>query len=125
VIQITRETTFLEGKRKGEKTYQKVFYICSRILDQTKAAQMLRTIRQYWEIEGALHQRLDVTAKEDESRVRNRNALLTLGIVRRCMMSLYCKWRVKMKKKRNTTLNGYYDIMNTYNNQRAFRLIRS
>lgn len=86
---------------------------------------MLSRIRQYWEIEGALHQRLDVTAKEDSSRVRNRNALLTLGIVRRCMISLYFKWRAKMKKKRKTTLNDYYDFMNTFNNRRSFRLIRS
>jgi hypothetical protein len=39
-------------------------------------------IRRYWDIEGGLHQRLDVSGGEDASRVRNRNAILVLGILR-------------------------------------------
>ncbi len=50
---------------------------------------MLARIREYWDIEGGLHQHPDVSAREAASRVRNRNALLILAIVRRNMLGRY------------------------------------
>lgn len=125
VIEITREVTFLRGKHKGKKTVEKVYYVCSREFDRARPEQMLRIIRDYWDIEGGLHQRLDVTAREDSSRVRNRNAILALAMVRRCMIGHFYKWRSKRKNKRQATLMDYYDFMNAFNNQKAFHSIRS
>ena len=67
-------------------------------MDPAKAAKLLDAIRTYWDIEAGLHQRLDVTAREDASRVRNRNALLVLGIVRRNIMGTFRIWR---RQRRN------------------------
>jgi predicted transposase YbfD/YdcC len=41
-----------------------------------RGEELLGRVRQYWGIEGSLHQGLDVSCGEDASRVRNRNALL-------------------------------------------------
>lgn len=84
---------------------------------------MLWFVRTYWDIEGRLHQCLDVTAGEDSSRVRNRNAILTLAIVRRCVMSFFFRWRSKMKNKRRSNLRDYYDSMNAFNHRAAFSSI--
>jgi hypothetical protein len=48
--------------------------------------EVLGLIREYRDIAGGLHQRLDFAAMEDSSRVRHRNAILVLGILRRSMM---------------------------------------
>lgn len=79
----------------------------------------------YWEIESGLHQRLDVTAAEDASRVRNRNGLLVLGILRRCAMGIYYDWRRGRKNKRQSTLKDFHDDMRRFNNRHAFATITS
>lgn len=53
-----------------------------------RVAEMLNLLRKYWDIEGLLHQSLDVTAREDGSRVKNRNSLLILGIARRTAIGI-------------------------------------
>jgi predicted transposase YbfD/YdcC len=88
VVEVTREVTILGGKDKGKHTFERVFYLSSLEMQPGQARALLNRIREYWGIEGGLHQRLDVTAGEDSSRVRNRNALLVLGIVRRSTIAL-------------------------------------
>lgn len=61
------------------------------------AMVLLLLIRSYWGIEAGHHQRLDVTAKEDSSRVRHRNSLLVLGRVRRIVPGLYDAWLAPRK----------------------------
>lgn len=94
-------------------------------LEQRHAAGFLAGIRRYWEIEGCLHQRLDVTAKEDSSRVRNRNALQVLGMARRSMMGIYLKWRRGRRNQRQSTLKDYYDAMDKANHRAGWQKIRS
>lgn len=125
MLEVTREVAFLSGKNKGKTTFERIYYVCSLEFDQDRTAQILSTIREYWDIEGGLHQRLDVSAREDASRVRNRNALLTLAIVRRSMIGHFYKWRAGRKNKRQSTLMDYYDFMSAFNNRRAFQTIRS
>lgn len=67
-----------------------------------------------------MHQRLDVSGGEDSSRVRNRNAILVLGIMRRSVMGLYNTWRRGRKNLRQSTLKDYYDAMNRFNHRLAF-----
>ena len=121
MIEITREVKILEGKEKGKETLERIMYISSREFEPQNAAGFLQSVRMYWEIESGLHQRLDVTAREDASRVRNRNSLLVLGIVRRSMMGLYFDWKRKRTNQRQSTLNDFYDAMNKFNNRQAWK----
>jgi hypothetical protein len=59
------------------------------------------------------------------SRVRNRNGLLLLGILRRCAIGIYCDWRRRRKNKRQSTLKDFYDDMHRFNNRHAFATITS
>jgi len=124
VIEITREVTFLRGKDKGKHTCETVYYVCSLPVQAQRADELLGLIREYWDIEGGLHQRLDVTAREDSSRVRNRNAILVLGMVRRSIMGLFFHWRLHRKNKRQSTLQDFYDSMNAFNNRRSFSSLK-
>ncbi len=88
-----------------------------------RADELLVRVRRYWEIEGGLHQRLDVSAAEDASRVRNRNALLVLGILRRAAMAPYLAWRRRRKNKRQATLKDFHSEMVRFNSRLAFATI--
>ncbi|MEI7535507.1 MAG: hypothetical protein WCK57_14160 [Verrucomicrobiae bacterium] len=123
VLEVTREVTFLAGKNKGTNTREQVLYVSTHKPDAAKADKLLAKIRDYWGIEGGLHQRLDVTAREDESRVRNRNSLLVLGMLRRTCMSIYDDWRRRRKNKRQSTLKDFHDKMSAFNQQLAFNLL--
>jgi hypothetical protein len=52
----------------------------------------------YWVIESRLHQTLDVTLQEDQSRVRQPNAALVLGLFRRVVVSLALTWVAQARK---------------------------
>lgn len=60
-----------------------VVVLSSRLIEQLPAAACLAAKRGSWGIENGLHYRLDVSALEDKSRVRNRNNVLALGLFRR------------------------------------------
>lgn len=49
---------------------------------------MLVLKRGYWVVESRLHHCLDITLREDESRVRTPNAARVLGTIRRVVVSL-------------------------------------
>jgi hypothetical protein len=89
------------------------------------AATMLATDRAYWGIENGLHLRLDVTAGEDRSRVRDPVAALNLAMIRRATMSLAIPWIQRCRNKRQATLRGFYDFMAAHNAQKAFSLVTS
>ena len=122
-MEVTRETLVLRGKHKGQRTIERVVYVCSLEPDPSRGTELLERIRRYWDIEGGLHQRLDVSAGEDSSRVRNRNAILLLGILRRAALSLYYQWRLRRKNLRQSTLKDFYDSMNKFNHRLAFATI--
>jgi hypothetical protein len=68
----------------------------------------------------ALHHRLDVIAREDDSRVRNRNALLVLGLVRRSIIGIFRDWRRRQKNKSQSTLNDFCSAMNRFNHRQGW-----
>ncbi len=125
VVEITREVTVLRGKDKGKTSLETWHYLSSLQLDEQRAEELLGLVRMYWTIEGGLHQRLDVTAREDASRVRNRNAILVLGILRRSTIGIFFAWRRRRKNKRQSTLKDFHDDMNKFNNRQAFTTITS
>jgi hypothetical protein len=89
------------------------------------AAAWLRLNRQGWAIENGLHLRLDVTALEDKSRVRNRNAVATLGMFRRLAVSLFMEWRCAHPKRANATLRDFHDEMSLDHQLRGFHLVNA
>lgn len=81
VIESTRE---VKGKISTEMRY----YISSLELDVKRAA---KAIRDHWSIENKLHHCLDVSWKEDGSRVRLKNGRETLAIMRRMALNIFRK----------------------------------
>lgn len=123
VVEITREVEILKGKDKGKRTKERVVYVSTLDPDPARGQELLGRVRQYWGIEGGLHQRLDVSCGEDSSRVRNRNALLVLGIIRRATLGIYLHWRKRRKNQRQSTVKDFHDAMNRFNNRLAFSTI--
>ena len=123
VVEVTREVRVLSGKDKGKSSFEICYYVSSLELEQSRAEKLLETIRLYWSIESGLHQRLDVTADEDSSRVRNRNAIKVLGILRRSTIGIYYQWTRRQKNQRKSTFKDFHDAMNKFNNHQAFAAV--
>ena len=123
-MEITREVNFLRGKHRGTQSIDKIYYVSSRPVLAHEAKDLLDGIRLYWGIENGLHQRLDVSAKEDSSRVRNRNSLLVLGQIRRAAISLYHAWRGKRKNNRQSTLTDFHNTMALHQNRLAGQILK-
>ena len=71
-----------------------------------------RAIRQHWAIENALHGVLDVTFREDDSRVRDQCAARNLAVLRRMAINLVgrdgsTKASVRARRKRAAWDNDY------------------
>lgn len=118
--------THLSGRKAGQSSKEVTYYVSNRHYDPAEPKsqlQVMADIRLYWEIEGGLHQSLDVGAKEDGSRVRNRNALKVLGMLRRSIHGLFTDWRESAKKKRNNGLRDFHDKMGKNNQLEAYRKI--
>ena len=70
----------------GDKvTTEKRFYITSLSPDPKNIAH---AIRAHWAIENSLHWVLDVTFREDDSRVREKNAVENMGLVRKIVFNM-------------------------------------
>jgi hypothetical protein len=68
------------------------------------------------------HQRLDVIAGEDRSRVRYRNAALNLAVIRRAVVGVAVHWIKRCKNPRLATMSGFFDSMAHDNNKKALKL---
>lgn len=79
MVEALRET-------KGKTTISRRYYISS--LDKDKEKKAASAIRDHWQIENALHWRLDVIFDEDKSRSRTRNAAKNLGTLRAMAINL-------------------------------------
>ncbi len=87
--------------------------------DPARGASFLKRVRRYWDIEGGLHQRLDVSGGEDSSRVRNRNAILVLGILRRSVAGIDYRWKSGRKNLGQSSFKDFHDAMNKFNHRLA------
>jgi hypothetical protein len=100
------------------------YLLTSRAPERLSAPQWLAAQRAYWGIE-ALHQRLDVSAAEDRSRVRHRNAAWILGMFRRISVSLFRHWCEQDTKRAKATLTDFHEEMGLENQRRAFASVNS
>ena len=94
----------VESERRvdGETTVESRFYISSLPND---AQRLLAATRGHWSIENSLHWVLDISFREDESRVREGNAPENLAVIRHMALNLLKRDRtvkasIKGKRKR-------------------------
>jgi predicted transposase YbfD/YdcC len=70
---------------KGKTTTEVRYFIGSRKMGVRKYAQVLRG---HWRIENNLHWQLDISLREDESRVQERHGAANLALLRKMALSL-------------------------------------
>ena len=105
-------------KRKGKWHREVVYLLSSFTLAELQALGMLALKRGYWVIESRLHHCLDITLREDESRVRTPRAARVLGTIRRVVVSL-ANAAVNQARKKNPKTK-----CNTGSFQQGFRSAR-
>ena len=66
-------------KRKGHWSREVVYLVSSFTLEELQAQGMLSIKRGYWVVASRLHHCLDITLREDQSRVRTPGAARILG----------------------------------------------
>jgi len=121
--QAARLTRCIDSRRKPAEGVETEYLITSRPAAQMSPEQMLRQDRQYWGIETGLHLRLDVIAGEDRSRVRHRNAVMNLAVIRRAVVSAAVHWIRRQPNPRLASMSGFYDFMSAASSKRAFKLV--
>jgi hypothetical protein len=75
-------------KHNGKWRREVIHLLSSLTLEELQAQGMLSLKRSYWVIESRLHHCLDITLREDESRVRHPKAARIIGTIRRVVVSL-------------------------------------
>lgn len=83
-----------EREEKGEKSFERRFYISSHHADPEK---LLRAIRLHWGVENTLHWILDMSFGEDQSRIRKGNAPENMAIIRHTALNML--QQVKQKRQ--------------------------
>ena len=104
---------------KGQLT--QTWLVASRAQNQLSDAEWLRLEQQRWGIENRTHHTLDVTHREDDSRVRQPNAASVLGIFRRLSNAFKQVW-AKGRPKREATSRDWVEE-NHFNRWRGIHLI--
>lgn len=121
--QAARLTRCVDSGSKPAREIETEYLITSRAAAQMSAQEMLGQDRKYWGIETGLHLRLDVIAGEDRSRVRHRNAVMNLAVIRRAVVSLAVDWSGRQPNRRKASMSGFYDFMAASNSKKAFKLV--
>jgi predicted transposase YbfD/YdcC len=102
----------IESKRIiGEKESKEIRYYITDL--EPKAKNLLLAIRSHWSIENSLHWTLDMTFREDESRIRKKNAPENMAIIRRAVLNLLRladeKISIRRRKKKAGWSNEYLE----------------
>ena len=85
----------------GKTTKEKRFYIASL---PPNAEIIGKAVRSHWGIENSLHWVLDMTYREDESRIRDKNAAENLAIIRHTSLNMLQNYKQKTETK--TSIKG-------------------
>lgn len=93
--------------------------------DQLGAARWLALNRQHWGIENGLHARLDVSRRDDECRLRNRNAVWVQGIFARLANSLFMEWRTHQSKPAHKSTTDFLALMSADHARRVLLTVTS
>lgn len=76
-------------------------------------------------IESGLHQRLDISHRDDLCRVRRPKAMRVMGMFRRFSNSLFMEWRSRQKKPRHKTTPDFFSAMNAEHHRYAIRCLHA
>jgi len=109
-------------RKIGKHRAETVMVLTSRPPERLDAKGWLDATRAYWGIENGMHQRLDVTAMEDQCKVRTREPVWILGMFRRLAVSLFIEWKSRDPKHKWTTLTDFYSEMSAEGHRPGFRL---
>lgn len=105
IIKIKSET---HNKSTGKETHETRWYINSLDLN---AEQALHCVRSHWQVE-SMHWMLDMTFREDESRIRKGNGALAFNVMRKIALNLFKQDETKSasiaRKKKMAGLNDEY-----------------
>ena len=107
----------------GSHRPETVWLLTSREPHRLNASEWLHANRQYWGIEGGLHQRLDVSTREDDCRVRNRNGVWLLGMFRRLAVSLFAHWLSRKPQRRHARMTDFHAETGAEHARYALRLV--
>jgi hypothetical protein len=116
VVQLARIDRIREIKG-GKQEVETVWIITSLTADQADATRLLELVRLYWSIENGTHYPLDVSAGEDQCRVRHPVSVTVLGILRRAVQGEYRAWARGQPRKRDRTFPTFRDRMSRRLNQ--------
>jgi predicted transposase YbfD/YdcC len=116
-LQIARIDRRIGAKGKLHRTW----LAASRSERQLTRKEWLELEQQRWGIENRTHHTLDVTHREDESRVHEPNAASVLGIFRRLSNAFKQVW-AKGRPKRAATARDWTEE-NLFNRWNGIRLI--
>ena len=81
----------VRGINGTDKVEAQIRYLLTSCGDDP--AVLVRAIRRHWSVENALHWVLDVTFREDDSRVRDRTAARNLALLRKIALNLAARDR--------------------------------
>jgi len=105
IIKISSETI---EKTTGKMTQEERWYISSLELN---AEQALNAVRSHWQVE-SMHWMLDMTFREDESRIRKGNGALVFNVMRKIALNLFKQDKTKSasvaRKKKMATLDDQF-----------------
>ena len=116
-VQLARIDRRIGAQGKLNRTWE----VTSRPPAQQNPQQWLALDQQHWGIENRTQHTLDVTYREDQSRVRDHNAMTVLGILGRVSNALKHLW-AKGRPKRAATSRDWIEE-NQFNRWNAIRLI--
>ncbi|EDL53910.1 putative receptor [Vibrio mediterranei AK1] len=105
---VIKVTATVEEKLSGKKSEETRWYISSLALN---AQQALDAVRSHWQVE-SMHWMLDVTFREDESRIRRGTGALAFNVLRKIALSLFKQDTSKnismLRKKKIAALDDEY-----------------
>ncbi len=115
---LLRQTT----GRKDEN----VTLLTSATADKLDAQKWLELNRAgFGGIENGLHQRLDVSHKDDLCRIRNSNGIWVIGMFRRLANSLFMEWRSHQSHPEYKTTTDFQSAMAQEHRRPAVRIVCS
>lgn len=103
---IIRVISTREHKKTGNKSTETRYYLSSQILSAQKAAEF---VRDHWKIENSLHHVLDVSFKEDRSRIRKDHAPENMAIFRRISTNIITTFKQKGSYRNNRLRLAFSD----------------
>lgn len=121
---MARQIARLLRQTKGRKN-EEVCLITSLPSDQLTPRQWLEDNRQAWGIENGLHQRLDITLRDDQCRVREPQSMWILGMCRRFCVSIFMHWRSLQPRPNHKTMTDFQGDMGEDNLRKAIRFVTS